>query len=161
MMSYDISVIAKLDDRELKEKEAMWKQRIAKLNNEVQTHSRNWGRTIRGTLSAITMTTAFLRRLLARTAGALGPVYDAILNAVMQTAYSLQAIAAAYGAGLVTAPIAAIVESAAIALSIWGIAYAIMGQQEMNAEMYRIRSLVDTLGSTVSSYGRMYDQGGF
>lgn len=154
-MSYELSVIAKLDDTDIKAKCTHWSQRLRQLNNQVKEHERNWGRTIRGTLSAIGMTTMFLRRFVGATASALNPVYTAILDAIMQTVYSLQAISAAYAVGGVTLPFAIVVEGAAIGLAAWGVATAMMGLQEMNSSMRNIQSMVDSLGSTMMSYGRL------
>jgi hypothetical protein len=151
----ELYIHMKADTTDVENKYNHWRNRIQHLNTEIQRQSRNWGRAIRGTLTALTMTGSLIRRFVGMTVLALNPVFTAIMDAVMQTFYSLQAIAAAYAAGIVTAGFAVLVEGAAVGLAIWGIAAAMTGQQTMQSKLRGVQSLVDSMGSTLTSYGRV------
>lgn len=151
-----INIMAKLDTTDVEAKENVWKARVTKLNYEIDAASAKLKRVVRSAFSAISSTVHAFTSVANAFGIAIPASFQAIFSAVTATVSSLTAIAAAYAAGGVTLPIAVLVEGAAIALSIWGIASALSGQQEAAQAMQRMNTALHSVSSAATGWGRVF-----
>jgi len=152
--SEDFNIKLHVDDSEAVEKEAQWRERLARLNREVdlfETQVRV--ASVRG-LSAMGATVSFINAIAGYFPHAITPMFQAVGAALTTTIASLHAIAAAYAAGGVTAPLAAIVEGAAIGLSIVSVFEVLKGQLNAQAELNKMAATVRSLGTMTQSWSR-------
>ena len=105
-------------------------------------------------LSALSATVSIFQTIGSYFPSALTPIFNAAMTAILTTVASMQAIAAAYMAGGVTAPLAAIVEGAAIGLGIIGFFEVLKGELNMKAEIDKMNSLMRQMGVAVQAWGR-------
>lgn len=153
----DLEIQARLDTAQLEAQEAEWYQRLVKLNGQIDKTERNMERVVRSSWGAITATVGAARGMAAALGVSFPPIFDAIMTAVTQTVYSLQSIAAAYAAGVVTAPLTATLEMAAISLSIAAVAYTAVGQQKVAQDMQRVNNALRGWGTATRYYGTVYE----
>jgi hypothetical protein len=157
-MSENFNVKAQYDLTELDRQEATEIQpRLQRLNNQIHQTEMNMERVVRRSFSAINATMTVARMMANSLGDAFPPIFNAIFTAITQTVYSLQSMAAAYAAGVVTAPLTAVLEMAAISLSIAAIGYTAMGQQQVAQEMQRVQSALSGVGRMGRHYGGVYE----
>ena len=142
------------DTTALSEKVANWKNRLRQLNNEVEQFERKaLVASMRG-LGALSATISIFQTIGSYFPSALTPIFNAAMTAVATTVAAMTAIASAYVAGGVTAPIAAIVYGASIGLSIVGFFEILKGELNMKSEIDKMNSLLRQMGTAASSWGR-------
>jgi hypothetical protein len=159
MAEENFNVKAEYDLSRLDQQEATDIQpRLRRINEQIQQTERNMEQVVRKSFSAISATVSVARMMASSLGDAFPPIFDAILTAITQTIYSLQSMAAAYAAGVVTAPLTAVLEMAAISLSIAAIGYTAMGQQQVAQDMQRVQNALSGMGRMGRHYGGVYDK---
>jgi hypothetical protein len=152
MSDTNLTVKIHVDETAVVATEAKWKNRIRQLNNDIRAFEFLAKKSVRRTMSAVSMTASAIQSIFSALPVAIDPVFRAILTAITTTITSLHAIAAAYAAGGVTAWLAGVVEVAAIGLSIVGIANAFAGQQQTQQELQRMSGVLRSIGSAMNSW---------
>lgn len=156
VINMGLEIRAYLDDSDIAAKEAKWKGRLRDLNAEVtKFETRVRVAAIRG-LGALGATVSMLRAVGQYFPAAITPIFDAVLTAVTTTVSAMTAIAAAYAAGGVTAPIAVIVQGAAIGLSVIGVLATIEGAMNAQQELQKMSSTLQSMGTMTQSWQQFF-----
>jgi len=156
----ELTVYVDLDTTRVEAKEADWKGRVRQLNTEIATTERHMLTVTRKVFSAIQSTIHVATAALRAFGIALPPAFDAVIGAISTTFLSLQAIAAAYTAGGITAAFAIPVEIAAMGLAWFSAAVAIAGQQESSQKLDQSEQALRSLGYAFTGWGRVFEEWG-
>jgi hypothetical protein len=143
-----------VDDTAVAAKEAKWKHRLRILNAEVDKFERKVRTAAMRGFGAMSSTVSFLNLLSGYFPSAMSPVFQAAMTAVTTTLAAMTAIAASYAATGVLFPIALIVETAAVGLSIVGVFEVLKGQLKMQSEFNKMAGVVRGLNTMAQSWGR-------
>lgn len=146
MSNENFEVKAQYDETRLVQQEAEIQQRLRGLNQQITDTQSRMGKVLRKSGYAITATVGAARAMAGAIGQAFPPIFNAIFTAITNTVYSLQSIAAAYAAGVVTAPLTAALELSAISLSIAAIGYTAMGQQKVAQQMQSVNAALRGFG---------------
>jgi len=155
-----IIISAELDTAKLDAKDLEWTGRIRKLNTDIATTEHHMLTVTRKIFTAIQSTIHVATATLRAFGIALPPAFDAVIGAISTTFLSLQAIAAAYQVGGITAAFAIPVEIAAMGLAWFSAAVAIAGQQESSQKLDESEQALRSLGYAVSGWGRVFEEWG-
>jgi hypothetical protein len=154
MSQEKLTCVIDLDMTAVNAKTSEANTRINWLNDKISTLMQRAKRATRATMSAITMTASAVISVLDLIPGALDPAIKAVIQAVITTIASLQAMAIAWYAGGVTAWLGIIVQSAAIGLGIGGLMAALRGQTELQAKFGEIRGALYQIGASATAWDR-------
>lgn len=144
----NFNVKARYDLSELDRQEATEIQpRLNRIQGQINDTLQRMETVARKSGHMITATIGAARAMAGAIGQAFPPIFDAIFTAITSTVYSLQSIAAAYAAGVVTAPLTAALELSAISLSIAAVGYTAMGQQQVAQQMRGVQSALRGFGT--------------
>jgi hypothetical protein len=143
----------------LQNDEAMAKRILDGVNEEIKQTERKLRTTVRASFRVVTSLVGTLRSVASMFGIAIPPLFDAILSAVTSTVLAMQAIAAAYAAGGVTAALVIPIEAAAIILSLTSVMVVAMGRQDLEHGLSTSESAIRSMGGTINAVERML--GGF
>lgn len=142
------------DDSALVMKEANWKDRLRRLNNEVELFERKAMQASMRGLGALSATVSLFSTIGSYFPSALTPIFNAAMQSILTTVAAMQGIAAAYAATGILAPLGAIVYGVSIGLSIVGFFEVLKGQLGMEAEINKMNTLVRQMATAISAWGR-------
>jgi hypothetical protein len=152
----DLHIQVDLDTTRLEVQEANWKGRVERLNDDLSRTEVHMLMVSRKVMGAISSTITTMRSTLRAFGISLPAAWEAIVGAVMTTIASLQAIAAAYAAGGITAALAIPVELAAIGLAAFSVICVLTGQSEASRRLDDSEMALRSLGTTLTSWGLLF-----